>query len=121
MTQPISLDSAAEPIRRIDDAISHVWMVRTFLKHADESQEDEELREVVRDLYDFCHAVGAKIATDSPEAALKMTRKKIGRLRKASTLYTEIQPEVSGHTNFQMAAKSLRLAVEQIDGVLAVG
>ncbi len=119
MTQPEPADDSLTIVSQIDDAISHVWMVRTFLKHADESQDDEELRGVVRDLYDFCHAVGAKIATDSAESAVKMTRKKLGRLRKAAALYREIQPEVSGHTNFQMAARSLTLAVGQIEKVLS--
>ena len=37
-------------VRAIDTEIAHVWMIRTFLKHADESEDDEELRGIVRDL-----------------------------------------------------------------------
>ncbi len=40
------IPAEAELMRRIDDTLSHVWMVRTFLKHSDEASEDEELAEV---------------------------------------------------------------------------
>jgi hypothetical protein len=106
-------------IRAIDQQVAHIWMVRTFLKHADESEDDEELRDIVRDLYDFILAVGPLNEAESPEAYLKMGKKKIGKLKRATTLYEEIQPEVSGHTNFVMAARSLRLAVDQIESLLA--
>ena len=106
-------------IRAIDQQVAHVWMVRTFLKHADESEDDEELRDIVRDLYDFILAVGPLNEAESPEAYLKMGKKKIGKLKRATALYEEIQPEVSGHTNFVMAARSLRLAVDQIESLLA--
>lgn len=103
-----------ERIRAIDTEVAHVWMVRTFLKHADESEEDEELRGVVRDLYDFILAVGPWDDVEEPALYLKMAKKKLSKLRKATELYEEIQPEVSGHTNFVMAARSLRTAVDRI-------
>ena len=34
--------------------------------------------------------------------------------KKATELFTEIQPEISDHTNFQMAERSLRLAVAEL-------
>ena len=89
-------------------------MIRTFLKHADESEDDEDLRDIVRDLYDFILAVGPIDEVEDPATYLKMAKKKHSRLRKATELYEEIQPEVSGHTNFVMAAKSLRIAVDRI-------
>jgi len=103
----------------IDTEVAHVWMVRTFLKHADESQDDEDLRDIVRDLYDFILAVGPVDKLDSPAAYLKMAKKKLSKLRKATELYEEIQPEVSGHTNFAMAARSLRTAVNRIHTILS--
>lgn len=103
----------------IDQQVAHLWMVRTFLKHADEAEEDEELRSVVRDIYDFILAVGPTDAIDDEAVYLKMAKKKLSKLRKATELYEEIQPEVSGHTNFMMAAKSLRLALDAITKILA--
>ena len=103
----------------IDQQVSHLWMVRTFLKHADEAEDDEELREIVRDLYDFILAVGPLDEAESPTNYLKFAKKKLGKLKRATALYEEIQPEVSGHTNFVMAARSLRIAVDQIEGFIA--
>ena len=101
-------------VRAIDTEIAHVWMVRTFLKHADEAEDDEDLRDIVRDLYDFILAVGPIEEVEDPAKYLKQAKKKWSRLRKATELYEEIQPEVSGHTNFVMAARSLRTAVDRI-------
>jgi len=110
---------ARETMLAIDKQLTHVWMVRTFLKHADEAEDDEDLREVVRDLYDFILAVGPPDAVEDPAAYLKMAKKKLRRLRGATELYEAIQPEVSGHTNFVMAARSLRLAVDRIAALVA--
>ncbi len=110
-----------DPMQRvhaIDTEIAHVWMIRTFLKHADESEDDEDLRSVVRDLYDFILAVGPLNEVSDPAVYLKMAKKKMSRLRRATELYEEIQPEVSGHTNFVMAARSLRTAVDRIEATI---
>ena len=107
-------ESLRDIVVAIDHQVAHLWMVRTFLKHADESEDDEELREVVRDLYDFILAVGPVDESLDEAVYLKMAKKKLSKLRKATELYEEIQPEVSGHTNFVMAAKSLRLTLDAI-------
>ena len=49
---------------------------------------------------------------------LEQARKKLAKLRRATELFVEIQPEVSTHTNFQMAAASLQAAVTQIEDLL---
>jgi hypothetical protein len=102
----------------IDNWISHVWMVRTFLKHSDEATDDEELAEVHRGLYDFMLALGPSLDSGDAQRYLKIARKKIGKLRAATADFVDLQPEVSGHMNFKMAAKSLSLAVKQIDRLL---
>nr|WP_236621378.1 amidohydrolase [Rhodopirellula sallentina] len=104
---------------QIDAELTHVWMVRTFLKHCDEAEEDEDMHEIVRDLYDFILAVGPVDDSTDPTAYLKMAKKKLRRLSGATQLYEQIQPEVSGHTNFLMAARSLRLAVDKINQLVA--
>ncbi len=93
-------------------------MVRTFLKHSDEAAEDEELAEVHRVLYDYMLALGPPLEAADIQLYLKTARKKLSKLKAATNLFLEIQPEVSGHMNFQMAAKSLRLAVDQIESLL---
>jgi len=101
-------------MQRIDDLVSHVWMVRTFIKHSEEAEEDDELAEVHRELYDYAHALGPPLKAGDALAFLKTAKKKFSKLRKAQELFSEIQPEISGHTNFQMAERSLRLAVQEI-------
>lgn len=108
-----------DQVRAIDTEVAHVWMVRTFLKHADESEDDEDLRDIVRDLYDVILALGPVDEVEDPTKYLKTARKKLSKLRKATELYEEIQPEVSGHTNFVMAARSLRTAVNRIAEVVS--
>ena len=115
----VGLEEDWKKVREIDQQVAHLWMVRTFLKHADESEDDEDLRDIVRDLYDFILAVGPADEAESPRMYLKMAKKKLSKLRKATELYEEIQPEVSGHTNFVMAARSLRLTLDAIATVIA--
>lgn len=106
--------SPAELMASIDAQVAHVWMVRTFLKHSDEVKDDEELASVHRDLYDFMLALGPSLDAGDAQTYLKMARKKLSLLKRATELFLSIQPEVSGHMNFRMAAQSLSLAVGQI-------
>lgn len=105
-------------VAEIDRLLSHVWMVRTFLKHSEEAEEDDELRDVHRTLYDYMLALGAPLQNQQYDKYLKLARKKLGKLKKANELFLEIQPEISSHTNFQMAATSLQVAVDQIARLL---
>ena len=107
-----------EKVRAIDDALSHVWMVRAFLKHCEEAEEDDELREVPRALYDAMLALGPPLRDKDWPKYLKQAKKKLKKLTGAVELFEEIQPEISSHTNFQMAAQSLRIAVGQVSDIL---
>jgi cob(I)alamin adenosyltransferase len=110
----------AERMRRIDTLLSHVWMVRAFLKHSDEAQDDEELAEVHRELYDYMLALGGPLTDNDPETYLRLATKKLAKLRQATEQFARIQPEVSTHTNFQMAVVSLRTAVAEICELLVI-
>ena len=46
-----------EAMARSQPILAHLWMVRTFLKHAPEIEEDAELLEVPRTLFDSIRAV----------------------------------------------------------------
>jgi cob(I)alamin adenosyltransferase len=108
----------AEFVEQIDAQLSHVWMVRTFLKHCEEAEEDDELRSVHRDLYDFMLALGEPLQNEDWSKYLKTAKKKWKRLRGAMELFIEIQPEISSHTNFKMAATSLVESVGEIEKLL---
>ena len=107
-------DFDANYVREIDLWLSHVWMIRAFLKHCEEAEEDDELRDVQRTLYDYMLALGGPLRAGNHAKYLKQAKKKLKKLRNANELFLEIQPEISSHTNFQMAAVSLNASVKQI-------
>lgn len=111
--------SATEKMKSLDEIFSHIWMVRTFLKHCEEAEEDDELRDVHRLLYDVMLSLGKPLSENDAEAYLKQVKKKLGKLKKAKNLFVEIQPEISEHTNFKMAVRSLQRSLLQIESVLA--
>lgn len=113
--------SPDESMRRVDALLSHVWMVRTFIKHSEEIEDDEDLSEVQRTLYDYMLALGSAWKAQDAQAYLKQAHKKLTKLKQAAIDFAEIQPEVSTHMNFQMAVASLQHAVDAIDSVLAAG
>lgn len=107
-----------DKMHRIDDLLSHVWVVRTFIKHSEEAEEDEDLRAVQRDLYDYMLALGSAWKAKDADAYLKQAKKKFHRLRTADEQFVDLQPEVSTHTNYQMARQSLSVAVKEIGKLL---
>ena len=106
-------------MERINLVLAHAWMVRNFLKHADEVQEDEEMLDVHRMIFDYTRTVeGAYQRRDAVEY-LRRARGKLSKLRKVAEFFDENYRRVSDHTNFQMAAISLKFVVQQIEEVLA--
>ena len=59
-------------------------------------------------------ALGGPLQSGDCEKYLKLAKKKLKKLKAATELYLEIQPEISSHTNFKMSASSLKLAVAEI-------
>ncbi len=106
-------------VNRLEKLLAHMWMVRQFLKHCDEAEDDEDLCDVQRDLYDYLHAVGVHVEEGRSDEALRFAKKKLRRLREATRLFDEIQEEVSTHTNFRMARRSLLAVLESVEALLA--
>ena len=110
----------AEAMRRIDAQLTHVWVVRTFLKHSEEAEEDVEVMLVVRELYDYCLALGPSLAANEADKYLHLAKKKYAKLRTATAQLAEMLPRISTHTNFKMAQASLEAAVAEIGAALDV-
>ena len=89
-----------------------------FLKHSPEAEEDEELCEVHRTLYDYMLALGGPWKEQNAAEYLKLARKKYSKLRQAAADFSAMQAEISTHTNFEMAAQSLMAAVKEVGDVL---
>ncbi len=62
----------SERMIAIDHQLSHVWMVRAFLKHSDEVADDEELASVHRDLYDYMLALGPSFEAQDSDKYLRL-------------------------------------------------
>jgi hypothetical protein len=107
-----------DAMRRIDLQLAHVWMVRAFLKHSEEAQEDDEVAAIHRDLYDVMLAVGPAHHSGDGRQYLQVLAKKLGKLKRAARAFSELQPQVSTHTNFQMAVRSLAAAVDSVEAIL---
>src|ERR1700676_492217 len=108
-----------QAMERINLVLAHAWMVRNFLKHADEVQEDEEMLEVHRMIFDYIRAVEPSYQQKDAAEYLHRARGKLPKLRRVAEYFAGDYKRVSDHTNFQMAATSLSFCVRQIEEVLA--
>lgn len=110
--------SPAEAMERLNLVLAHAWMVRNFLKHADEIQEDEEMLDVHRMIFDYMRAVEPSYQRKDAPEYLHRARGKLSKLKHAAEYLQRDYRRVSDHTNFQMAATSLTFCVQQIEEIL---
>jgi hypothetical protein len=107
-----------EAVPMLEGVLAHAWMVRTFLKHADEAQDDEEILDVHRTIFDVCRAVEpAKQRGDAAEYVHRL-RGKLSKLRRSAAFFAENYRRVTDHTNWQMAALSLTTCVARVEELL---
>jgi hypothetical protein len=110
--------TAEQAMDRINIILAHAWMVRTFLKHADEVQDDAEMLEVHRMIFDYCRAVEPSFQRRDAQEYLHRARGKLSKLRKQAEFFAANHRRISDHTNFQMAALSLQGVVAEIEAIL---
>jgi hypothetical protein len=108
-----------EAMARCQPVLAHLWMVRTFLKHAPEVEEDADLLEVPRTLFDSIRAVEPAHERGDAAEFVRRLKGKVPKLKRVVELLEREHKRVSDHTNFQMAAASLTGAVRQLDEILA--
>jgi hypothetical protein len=111
--------STTEAVERFEVILAHLWMIRTFLKHADEIQEDEELLDVPRTLFDSIRAVEPAHERGDFIDYLRRLKGKLPKIRRVAELFAAEYKRVSVHTNFQMASVSLTGCVRQMEEIFA--
>jgi hypothetical protein len=111
--------TAEQAVERLNVVLAHAWMVRAFLKHAEEIQDDEEMLDVHRTVFDFIRAPEPALQRGDAGEYLRRVRGKLPKLRRAADYLAREYRRVSDHTNYQMAALSLSGCVRQIDEILA--
>ena len=107
-------------MERINLILAHAWMVRNFLKHAEEIQEDEPMLEVHRMIFDYIRALEPSYQRKDAAEYLHRARGKLQKLRRVAEYFAGDYQRLSDHTNFQMAAASLSFCVRQIEEALGV-
>ena len=108
-----------EAAARLEVILAHLWMVRTFLKHAEEIQDDDELLDVPRTLFDSIRAVEPARERGDWQDYLRRLQGKLSKIRRVAELYEHEYKRASDHTNFQMAARSLTGSVRQMEEIFA--
>ena len=111
--------SPEDAVLRLNMVLAHAWMIRTFLKHAEEVQENEDMLDVPRTLYDSIRAVEPAFQRGDTAEFLRRLKGKLPKIRKAAEYFNGHFREFSPHTNFEMAALSLLGVVKQIEEIFA--
>ena len=107
-----------EAMERLNTILAHAWMVRNFLKHADEVQNDEDLLDVHRTIFDFIRAVEPSYQRKDAAEYFRRMLGKLRKLKRAAEFFAENYRRVSDHTNFEMAARSLSGCVREIEDII---
>jgi hypothetical protein len=108
-----------DAVPRLNTVLAHAWMIRTFLKHADEIQESEEMLDVPRTLYDSIRAVEPAFQRGDTGDFLRRLKGKLPKIRRAAEYFNAHYKDFSPHTNFEMAAASLLGVVKQMEEIFA--
>jgi hypothetical protein len=111
--------TSEEAMERLNVIMAHAWMVRNFLKHAEEVQDDAEMLEVHRMIFDFIRAAEPSYQRKDAKEYLHRVRGKLPKLRRVAEYFATQWRRVSAHTNFEMAAQSLTGCVKQIEEIIA--
>lgn len=109
----------ADAVERLNTVLAHAWMIRTFLKHADEVQGDEGMLDVPRTLYDSIRAVEPARERGDLGDYLRRLKGKLPKLRRVADHFAAHFKEFSPHTNFEMASASLLGVVKQMEEIFA--
>ncbi len=106
-------------VEQLQSLLAHAWMVRTFLKHAEEIQENAEMLDVPRTLYDSIRAVEPAFQRGDVPEYLRRLKGKLSKFRRAAHYFRDHFREFSPHTNYEMASASLLGIVAAMETIFA--
>lgn len=110
--------SPEQAMHQLNVVMAHLWMVRHFLKHAEELQHAPHLHEVHRQIFDYVRALEPSWQRGDAQEYLRRARGKLHKLQRVAELFAQEYRQVSDHTNFEMAAMSLAGCVRLIAAIL---
>ncbi len=111
--------SPDDAVERLNATLSHAWMIRTFLKHAEEIQENVEMLDVPRTLYDSIRAVEPALERGDVPEYLRRLKGKLAKIRRVAFYFRDHYKEFSPHTNYAMASASLLEVVRRMEEIFA--
>src|SRR5262249_29375003 len=79
--------TAEEAVERLNVILAHAWMVRTFLKHSEEIQDDEEMLEVHRTLFDAIRAVEPSYQRRDFKEYLRRLKGKLPKVKRVAEFF----------------------------------
>jgi len=103
-------------MQKTQQVMAHAWMVRTFIKHAEEVEDYPELMNLPRSVFDTARALETRV--DEPAKYFTMLSKKIGKLRKAVEQFRIDAPQASTHMNYQQAVISMDACLSELEALL---
>jgi hypothetical protein len=108
-----------EAMERINIVLAHAWMVRTFLKHASEVEDDAQMLAVQRTIVAYVRVLEPSYERMDADEYLRRAGIKLPKLRRAAAYLEDEYRGVSDHPNFELAARSLSGCVQAIEEILA--
>jgi hypothetical protein len=106
-------------MERINIVLAHAWMVRTFLKHASEVEDDAQMLAVQRTIVAYVRVLEPSYERMDANEYLRRAGIKLPKLRRVAAYLAREYCGVSDHPNFEMAARSLSGCVQAIEELLA--
>src|SRR5262249_7231012 len=82
---------------RLQTVLAHAWMVRTFLKHSEEVQDDEEMLDVHRTLFDTIRAVEPSAQRLDWKEYLRRLKGKLPKVRRVAELFAREYRRITDH------------------------
>lgn len=107
-----------QAMERANVILAHAWMVRTFLKHSEDIEDEEDMLEVHRTIFDAVRALEGSYQRKDSKEYIRRLKGKVPKLRRVAEFFAAEYTNVTTHTNFEMASISLLGVVQHLTEIL---